>query len=56
MIIDAKERYKICQECEYFDNTTKICKECWCFMPAKTKLPMATCPKDKWEPVNIVRS
>lgn len=46
-------RYKICETCEHFEHHTKICKDCWCFMPAKVKIAIAECPKDKWSSINI---
>ena len=46
----SDEKYKICQECEYFKSTTKQCKICGCFMPLKTLLPGMKCPHNppKW--------
>jgi len=41
------KRVSICKTCESL-NTFKICSECHCFMPAKTWLTMAHCPKEKW--------
>jgi hypothetical protein len=43
------ESYKICKECDRFDNKLKICEVCHCFMPIKTKLPIASCPLGKWD-------
>ena len=44
----AKKRYEICLECPYFISATKQCKQCGCFMVAKTKLEKAECPIHKW--------
>jgi len=44
----ADSRYSICQECPLFNQTTKTCSECGCFMAAKTKLKLAACPVGKW--------
>ena len=44
----SKERYNICKECDRFISLTTTCKECGCFMIAKTKMTTATCPLDKW--------
>ena len=44
----SKERYSICQSCPELIKLTKTCKECGCFMAAKTKLQNATCPISKW--------
>lgn len=49
----AKERMAICNACEHLNKTTKICKECGCFMEGKTKLPNAACPIGKWDMVQI---
>jgi hypothetical protein len=44
----SKERYSICQSCPELIKLTKQCKKCGCFMAAKTKLQLATCPLGKW--------
>lgn len=49
----AEERLAICEGCEFLIQATKTCKECGCFMTAKTKLPNASCPKGKWGQVRI---
>lgn len=41
-------RYNICKSCDRLMNLTKQCKECFCFMPAKTWLKDAVCPLGKW--------
>jgi membrane protease subunit (stomatin/prohibitin family) len=43
----ATARFSICLECPRLTKT-KNCKECGCFMVAKTKLKDATCPLGKW--------
>ena len=43
-----KERYSICKSCDRFKKLNKICEMCLCFMPAKTKLAGAECPKGEW--------
>ena len=40
--------YAICKKCEEFNNTLKVCKVCHCFMPVKTRIPGAECPKGFW--------
>jgi hypothetical protein len=45
---DSDNRYSICLECPSIGQTTKICSECKCFMPAKVKLAKAKCPLGKW--------
>jgi len=48
----SKKRYSICKTCKSFNSTTKICKECNCFMPLKVRIPLwlhkIQCPKGKW--------
>lgn len=42
-----KRRISICEECPEY-TLTRQCKECGCFMPAKTKLLHASCPRGFW--------
>lgn len=42
-----EERISICEDCSEY-TVTKQCKECGCFMPAKTKLLYASCPRGLW--------
>jgi ribosomal protein L32 len=49
----SKERLDICKGCEHLIPVTHQCKECGCFMNAKTKLPNAVCPIGKWQAVRI---
>jgi hypothetical protein len=44
----AEQRYSICNECPELIKLTKQCKKCGCFMLAKTKLQLSTCPLGKW--------
>ena len=44
---ERSHRVAVCKECNRL-NEFKICNECYCFMPAKTWLTMAHCPKEKW--------
>jgi hypothetical protein len=48
----AKERYKICMECEAFSKIVKACGECYCFMPAKVIIKSTSCPVGKWGAVD----
>ncbi len=41
-------RMQVCNNCEFFYQTSQICKKCGCIMPLKTKLPNAECPVGKW--------
>jgi hypothetical protein len=47
---EAVNKMKICIQCENFNKTTKQCKLCGCFMPAKVLIPAMKCPADppKW--------
>ncbi len=44
----SKDRLSICQGCPEFIKLTSQCKQCGCFMSAKTKLLQAVCPIGKW--------
>lgn len=41
-------RMAICHACPDFYETTSQCKRCGCFMSAKTRLKVASCPIGKW--------
>jgi hypothetical protein len=45
---ESNARFDICHSCEHFISFTSQCKECGCFMKAKTRLPNAECPVGKW--------
>jgi hypothetical protein len=45
------DRYKICLSCEKFLKRTKICKECFCFVPLKIFFKGASCPMSKWNSI-----
>lgn len=44
----ATTRLNICKECPELIQLTTQCKQCGCFMAAKTKLEAAKCPLGKW--------
>jgi hypothetical protein len=44
----ARERYAICKSCDEFNDTVKLCKQCGCFMPAKSTVAYTSCPIGKW--------
>ena len=51
LVVDSKTaevRYDTCIQCDRFNNLSKMCKECGCFMPAKVKLKAVVCPLKKW--------
>ncbi len=41
-------RLAICNSCPEFIKSTSQCRKCGCFMSAKTRLKMASCPIGKW--------
>ena len=46
-----EERYDTCKACPFFDASSKRCKDCGCFMEAKTWVggdPNTLCPQQKW--------
>ena len=46
-----EERYDTCKKCPFFDAESKRCRDCGCFMEAKTWVggdPNQLCPKQKW--------
>lgn len=48
---NAKKRYSLCISCDKFNSLLKTCKECGCFMPAKTTIANTGCPLQKWGPL-----
>tara|TARA_Y100000310_G_C20495772_1_gene721452 strand:- start:54 stop:305 length:252 start_codon:yes stop_codon:yes gene_type:complete len=44
----AEGRMTVCKECDRYNSKVKFCKECNCFMPAKTLWTGMVCPLDKW--------
>ena len=45
-------RYDTCKSCPFFDEESKRCNDCGCFMEAKTWVggdPDMLCPQKKWE-------
>lgn len=45
---EANKRLNICLGCDRLIKLTTQCKECGCFMNAKTKLAHSSCPLGKW--------
>ncbi len=43
---EYNRRLDICNNCEKL-TSVKICKECWCYMPAKAALVQDSCPLGK---------
>lgn len=44
----ATQRFDICKQCPQLIKGINQCKECGCFMAAKTRLSRAECPLHKW--------
>jgi hypothetical protein len=44
----SKPRMAICKECPYRIKATNTCRECGCFLPAKTRLTDEACPLLRW--------
>lgn len=42
-------RMNICKMCDRYSERRKRCKECGCFLEAKTKFSSSKCPLDKWK-------
>lgn len=45
---DFDSRINICKSCTEIVKLTTQCKLCGCFMSAKAKLKLASCPIKKW--------
>lgn len=48
----GQSRMQVCKSCDSFYTLTQQCKECWCFMPAKSRIIQQQCPLSKWQQVN----
>lgn len=44
----VKTRLAACKVCEHYWKEVKVCKQCYCFIPAKAMIQGATCPVGKW--------
>lgn len=42
-------RLKICHACESFKELENECVECGCYVPAKAKIILDSCPLHKWD-------
>lgn len=47
-----KERMMICRGCEKYDEFENKCRECGCFLPAKARVILDSCPIGKWSADN----
>jgi hypothetical protein len=43
-----KERVNTCKSCDRYDEFENGCKECGCYIPAKAKIILDSCPLNKW--------
>ena len=43
-----KERTEICRSCEKYNEFENMCNECGCYIPAKAKIILDSCPLSKW--------
>ncbi len=43
------ERTAICKSCIKFDDLENKCMECGCYIPAKAKMILDSCPLNKWK-------
>ncbi len=46
------QRLSTCNACQEFVRSTSQCRQCGCFMSAKTRLKKASCPLGKWTAYN----
>ena len=42
------ERISICKSCDKYKKSKQECLECGCFIPAKAKIILDSCPLNKW--------
>ena len=47
-----EERMAICNSCEFLFEPTMQCKQCGCFVKAKTRFKHFSCPLEKWKKVD----
>jgi hypothetical protein len=43
-----KKRVLTCRECDKYDELNNRCIECGCYVPAKAKIILDSCPLNKW--------
>lgn len=43
-----KERISICKTCDKYDELENRCTDCGCYLPAKARVILDSCPLDKW--------
>ena len=45
---EYKERIMICRDCDKFREVQNECAECGCYLPAKARIVLDSCPLGKW--------
>jgi len=48
----AKLRYDICKDCTSRNRMTGTCRECGCFLAAKTRSEASSCPLNHWNSIH----
>lgn len=43
-----EQRMAICRSCDKYDESQQRCRECGCFLPAKARGILDSCPLRKW--------
>lgn len=43
-----KKRVLTCRGCDKYDELNNRCMECGCYVPAKAKIILDSCPLNKW--------
>jgi len=46
------ERIMTCRGCDKYDELENRCRECGCYVPAKAKIILDSCPLNKWKEEN----
>ena len=46
---EYKERIMICRDCDKFREVQNECAECGCYLPAKARIVLDSCPLEKWK-------
>ena len=43
-----KERIMVCRDCDKYREVQNECAECGCYLPAKARIILDSCPLGKW--------
>lgn len=43
-----EQRWEVCRSCEFFDAKAERCRHCGCFLKAKIRFTLDSCPLQKW--------